>query len=62
MFMEHDELCPGSDLSCTLTCTAFADVEIMRSVLIKPALVVQERKVNISSLEFPSELMTYRGL
>lgn len=57
--MEHDKLCAGSDLSRTLMYKGFADVEIIRSVLIKPALMARERKVNISSLEFCSELISY---
>lgn len=51
-------MCAGSDLSCTLMHNNFADVEIMRAVLIKPAPVVGEQKVNISSLEFCSKLIS----
>lgn len=38
--MEHDKPCAGSDLFCILVYKAFADVEIMRAVLIKPAMMV----------------------
>lgn len=38
--MEHDKPCAGSDLFCILAYKAFADVEIMRAVLIKPAMMV----------------------
>lgn len=57
--MEHDRLCAGSDLSCTLMYKAFADVEIRRAVFIKPAQTIQEHKVNISSLEFCTELISF---
>jgi hypothetical protein len=57
--MEHDRPCVGSDLFCTLMYKAFADVEIMRAVLIKAAQMVSEQKVNTSSLEFCSKLISF---
>lgn len=60
--MEHDKPCAGSDLFCVLAYKAFADVEIMRAVLIKPAIMVQQQKVNISPLEFCSKLISFWSL